>query len=393
MNLFSNNIGNLLLLLPAFLMALFPWSLEYKLNIPICDYDLSILLIPGFIIIATGKINSQNKSMIDNCIYAFFLFALFSLISLDRQYIGHYLIGIEFIWAFTFAKTIEFNENFNTILLYSSLLLLAAIFFQQVSLSLGLGFIESGQAQIIELTDGVLRVGTSVGAATITAIFVCLLVGVIITIEQNIIIALISFAIGMTSVFLSGTRSAMIVMVVMAIKYLFFSELKISRIFKAIIIVLVVIYMLPFMESIVDARNETAFNGEDYTSGRVERWNYALDILSKSAGSYLFGAGAGTVPITAFSTNIKNLASPHNVYIGVLFQFGVISLVVFLLFLWKKMKYSIQLAGLNSANVCLIMSILVSWNTEIVPLMFVYAFYFWLLYYLNVNVKLQKKLI
>ena len=385
MKILKNNTRNLLLFLPAFLMAFLPWSLEKDLNISICDYDLSILLIPGFIIIASKIRNRYSVPRADLYIYVFFLFALFSLISLDGQYIGHYFIGIEFIWAFIFAKNIKYNDGFNTILLYSSLLLLAAILFQQVSLSLGLGFIDSGQAQNVELNEGLLRVGTSVGAATITAIFVCLLVGIIISITQSKIISLVAFALGLLSVLLSGTRSAMIVILVMAFKYLFFGELKIKVIYKAIIIVLAIIYIFPFLGSIIEARNEIAFNGDDYTSGRIDRWIDALNILSNSKGSYFLGAGAGTVPITAFSEDIERLASPHNVYIGILFQFGIIGLIVFIIFLWKKIKYSLKLVGMNSANVCLIMSLLVSWNTEVVPLMFIYAFYFWMLYFSNIR--------
>lgn len=370
------NTSSCFLLIPGFLMAIMPWGLEDSFNFNLFGYDISMFMLIGYIVLLFKKKKRNESFIVFSLIFAF----LSALVCFKGDIIGRYFIGIEFIMGYLFAREIKYNDDISSIIRFGSILLLIAILFQQVSLSLGLGFIESGQ-ETVELTDGVLRVGTSVGSSTLTGIFIVLILAIILQTSKSILFDYIAFFLGAASVLFSGTRSAMLVLFIMAVMMLFGEKYKMSKIVKIIFIVVCLIYVLPFVQTIFEARNEVAGDSSDITSGRVERWEQAFVVFRENPLNFIFGAGPATVPISMFNEEIKSIASPHNVYIGILLEYGVIYTIAFLVFMLKKIMKQFSLH--NMTFVVLLTSMLVTWNTEVVPLNFLYSFFFWMLYHLN----------
>lgn len=376
------NTSSCFLLLPAFFMALMPWSLEESFNLNFLGYDMPLFLMIGYIILLLRKNKQREKFVLFTLIFAF----IAAVLCLNGDIVGRYFIGIEFIVGYLFAKEIRYNDDIIKIINLASVLLLIAILFQQISLTFGLGFIESGQEQVF-LSDGMLRVGTSVGSSTLTGILVVLILAIILHTSKNILFDYVSFALGTASVLLSGTRSAMLILLLIGGMMLFGEKYKIPKFFKILFIAVCIIYVMPFVTAIFEARNEVAGDSSDITSGRVERWLQAFSVLNESPLNYLFGVGPASVPISMFNEHINPVASPHNVYIGTILEFGIFYTIAFIVFVYRKI-----LRGFNFRNIpslVLLGSMLVSWNTEVVPLSFLYSFFFWLLFFLNVNTKTE----
>lgn len=371
------NTSSCFLLLPAFYMALMPWSIEESFNLNFLGYDMSLFFLIGCIALLIKKQKRKEGFVLFTLFFTF----ISAILCFEGDVVGRYFIGIEFILGYLFAKEIRYNDDIITIIHFASVLLLIAILFQQISLTFGLGFIESGQEQVL-LSDGMLRVGTSVGSSTLTGILVVLILAIILHTSKSILFDYISFALGTASVLLSGTRSAMLILLLIGGLMLLGEKYRISKFFKLLFIIVCIIYVMPFVTAIIEARNEVAGDSSDITSGRVERWIQAFKIFKESPLNYLFGVGPASVPISMFNEHINPVASPHNVYIGVLLEFGVFYTVVFIIFVFKKiLKY---FSFRNIPSLVLLGSMLVSWNTEVVPLSFLYSFFFWLLFFLNV---------
>ena len=372
------NTSSCFLLLPAFFMALMPWSLEESFNLNFLGYDMPLFLMIGYIILLLRKNKQREKFVLFTLIFAF----IAAVLCLNGDIVGRYFIGIEFIVGYLFAKEIRYNDDIIKIINLASVLLLIAILFQQISLTFGLGFIESGQEQVF-LSDGMLRVGTSVGSSTLTGILVVLILAIILHTSKNILFDYVSFALGTASVILSGTRSAMLILLLIGGLMLFGEKYKIPKFFKLIFIAVCIIYVIPFVTAIFEARNEVAGDSSDITSGRVDRWLQAFTVLNESPLNYLFGVGPASVPISMFNEHINPVASPHNVYIGTILEFGIFYTIAFIIFVYRKILRGFKFR--NIPSLVLLGSTLVSWNTEVVPLSFLYSFFFWLLFFLNVK--------
>ena len=372
------NTSSCFLLLPAFFMALMPWSLEESFNLNFLGYDMPLFLMIGYIILLLRKNKQREKFVLFTLIFAF----IAAVLCLNGDIVGRYFIGIEFIVGYLFAKEIRYNDDIIKIINLASVLLLIAILFQQISITFGLGFIESGQEQVF-LSDGMLRVGTSVGSSTLTGILVVLILAIILHTSKNILFDYVSFALGTASVLLSGTRSAMLILLLIGGLMLFGEKYKIPKFFKLIFIAVCIIYVIPFVTAIFEARNEVAGDSSDITSGRVDRWLQAFTVLNESPLNYLFGVGPASVPISMFNEHINPVASPHNVYIGTILEFGIFYTIAFIIFVYRKILRGFKFR--NIPSLVLLGSTLVSWNTEVVPLSFLYSFFFWLLFFLNVK--------
>lgn len=377
----ADTIMDGMLLIPATLQALLPFSREESFNISLLGYDFFIFLLLGFIPLLYRTLFSRwSKKTEYNVVLIVCLSFVISLRHINDFYFAHAAIGIEFMIGYLFAKHISYSMVTLRLIYYVTLIVFALLSVQQLSFSLGLGWFSSGQEDI-ELVDGVFRVGTTAGGSTFTGIFLVLLVGILIAIEKERIFQYFFLLIGLFSIIMTGTRSAIIVMVLIGGFMLLYSKQKKSSfIYKVIGLSIFIIYLLPTLQSIVDARNEAA--GEDITSGRQERWEHTFQYM-KDNDTFIFGNGGGGVPISNYNKNVKTFASPHNGYIGVFFEFGFIGIALLFVFLTKKVK---KMIGHYSVGfVAFVGSLLVCWNTEVVVLSFLYSFYFWLLYFVEIN--------
>lgn len=373
------DIPDIFLLIPASLLALLPNTIEGTFNVDFLGYDLFVFLLMGFIAFAFRPLKTKNHHGI---LWVIVILALLStLLSIPDLIFAHFAIGVEFVIGYLFAERLSYNENCQNYINKIAFVILILVFVQQLSFSFNLGLFSTGQNLNNELVDGVIRAGTTVGGATFTGIFVPLLVGIIMTTTKNDYLGLAMFLLGLVSVIISGTRSAIVVLMLLGLVLLIKSKIKIHWIVKVGAIAVFIVYIYPIFVDIVSERNmETR---DDLTSGRTVRWKYAFDYMNYDTSRYLTGNGGATVPISDFNNEVKALASPHNVYIGMLFEYGIFGLLLFLSFLLIKIR-KLKLK-FTPGRVVLIGSLLICWNSEVVPLTFLYSFFFWLLYFVEFN--------
>lgn len=390
--LLKNNFLNIFLILPPFLMALMPWSMENKFNFIIFGYD-SFFLIPVAFLVSFFRADNKKKMDSIEKLYIF-ITCFFSVLSLfllegikDGQYFSHLCIGLEFLFGFYLAKRIVYNDRLIRIVYYGSVIVLFFVLLQQLSFSIGLGMFESGQNfnTNVEITDGVMRVGTTVGGSTFTGIFVVLLAGLIVGNSPNRLFDILFYFLAFLSVIVTGTRSGIFVMLMLGIFMLFSGSYKMPKFLKIIALICAVVYLLPFLSDVLSSRNAESRADSDITSGRVEKWQTTLNYMEKEPASFFVGFGGGTVPVSFYNEKNVMLQSPHNSYIGTLFQFGLIGLIVFLVLLYYKAR-RIMAKSMSTGFVVIVGSLLLSFNSEVVALNFLYSFFFWLI----VNIEFYK---
>ena len=378
------NILSILIIIPALLMAVMPWTVESKFNIDLLGYECSLFFLIGLLaMILMPKyyllLSKQQKVEIILIVYLFITF-ISSLLSSDISFFTGWMIGIEFLLGYFFAKNIVYNKVIIKFIRWSSLLILLIILFQQTIFSFGLGWFESGAANNVEVLDGVLRVGTSVGGSTFTGIYVVLLIGILLGNTRHYYIDIFYLFIGLISVTLSGTRSAMIILIFAFIYLLFNKHSEVPKLYKCLSLMIIGIYIFPIIVDMFQSRSQEALRDTgDITSGRVVRWKFVFDYMNRHIENYIFGFGGGSVPISSFNVNVNPLASPHNAYLGILFQFGLFGFTLFISFLFSKVKSIVN--KINTSVIILLGSLFVSFNSEVVTLNFLYSFYFWMLYY------------
>ena len=377
----SKHIADSMIIMPAVLMALTPFSMEESMNMSFFGYDMFVFLIIGvvaFIFRLLGKKNNKPEAEI---LLLFFVAVLSSLRYLFDFYFAHLTIECEFILGYILAKNIQYDKIMLKIIHYICLIMFLFILFQQVSFSMGLGFLSTGQRNV-EIVDGILRAGTSAGGATFTAIFMVLLSGLIMATDRNHFYNYINLGLGVFSAIISGTRSAIIVMLLASAIYLLFTA-KRHFIYVAMVFAIFLVCFFPTLQNVYEARNAEAIENYDLSSGRSWRWIEAFEEMDKDEISYIIGKGGGTVPISNYNKHIEVLASPHNAFIGVFFQFGLFGFLILLVFLYRRAKLLYRRFSIGV--IVLALSVLVCWNSEVVTLSYLYAFFFWMLYFVELR--------
>jgi hypothetical protein len=378
----SGRIFDYLLIIPALIMALAPAGMEERMNIKFLGYDFFVFTFLGLFALSV-RLLSHRTGSVDKCAIALALTALvFDIRFFSDNYFAHFAIGTEFVIGYLFAKNIKYTKKVLFFIYNSSFALLLLVLLQQVSFAFGLGYFSSGQ-QEIELTDGVYRVGTTIGGSTYTGVFVVLLAGILLVLTKSQLIRYAIILLAIFSSILSGTRSSMIVILLIG-AYMLVKTKGVSNFYKIIAFVAFLVLLLPSLERVVEVRNEAAeLGGADLTSGRTERWTDLFEYMNQDQSRYLVGNGGGTVPISNHNKHIKVLASPHNGYLGMLFEYGILGLLFLLVFLYKKVRP--MFGHYSEGFIALVFSLLVSWNSEVITLSFLYSFYFWLLYFVEIN--------
>lgn len=147
------------------------------------------------------------------------------------------------------------------------------------------------------------------------------------------ILIIVSLIIQLFSIIKMGSRNAMVCLTIAITIYFFYSIKNNSKdLLKFIMIIMIgiiVIYIglstLP--DNIIQRLNiyEAIDNG---ANGRFGIWRRALDIQLDSVFRLIFGFGAGQMPIL--------IDYAHNFYIELLFEYGVIGLVIMSLFIFNS---------------------------------------------------------
>ncbi len=218
--IWHNSNIDLLVMLPATIMALLPFSVEERLHFGFLGYKTFALMPIGMIAVIISYSRNYEKG-INFWLLILALWGLLSTImNVQEDLLAHYLVGIEFIVGFFFAAEMRYSNEVLKMIKKIALLIFILVIIQLVSFSLSLGYFSSGQGEL-ESLDGMLRAGSTLGGPTLTGAILVLVVGLVVTLSPNEILNYFYLSAGLIAALLTGTRSTMIVMIAMLLIYAF----------------------------------------------------------------------------------------------------------------------------------------------------------------------------
>lgn len=297
-----------------------------------------------FIAVSKNKINKVKPDLI-LLIGIYFLFAIgSSLINNPGRFFADLHYCLDFIsYAFLFRFAI-YNKTEISILF-----VIFRFFIIFLSLQIFLGFF--GFVDIGSVDDfGLVRVGTTAGSTNMTSHLLFLLCVIsLFGLEKKTSIILLLVVTGL-AIFFTLCRGAILAFVLYIACYILY-VLKNKHFFAKIgfaVFAVGLLFSLNYyfhLSELLEARQEASMafsGGTDYTAGRTERWEKVFKALDKN-DSYLFGEGLATTPMNRgelYSPKKieEKTFSPHNVYIGVLCETGIITLLIFILILCITLK-------------------------------------------------------
>ncbi len=378
----------LFVLFVPLLMVALPSSIEISMGIPVGGkIVMPIFDILAIYIILRSK-SKINKS--DVQIFFLYLLLLFFPTLLFRDYpIVRIFSSIQFFVGYFLASSYPFTPKGNKLLLYSSLAVFFFVIIQQIVFSLGLAGVETNMDSSASLGEDLFRAGTTVGTSNDTSHLMIILSCIILSYLNKEYLKIVMVLLMIVSSLVSGCRGSLVMCVFPILFFVF--ELKKKK--GAIILIFVVIgfYYLATKYNVIEilkAREDAVLAYGDITSGRSERWEVAFNKIGTNLYTLLFGNGGGCVP-HGMDYNVNVIASPHNCYIGILVETGIFGAVLFSLFLIRKFfrikRFSYCVAGLLSIY-------LISYNTEVYGLTLLASFYFWIIYFLEINNELTNNI-
>lgn len=352
---------------------------------PFYIFDICLLLFL-FIVLSKNKVNRQAPDLIIPIIL-YVLFALFSVIvnGVSSLIVG-FLYHLDFVlYAFLFRYTV-YNKSEINIIQHLCGILLIYLALQAVLIFFGIIHVS------VETSSLMLRGSSTAGSPNATGHIIFLLC--IISSFSNISIykKLVIFLIAGLGVFFTLCRGAILGYMLYVLLSFMIYGLHIS-LFKKIISTIFIIGLFMTLNNyfhfidVFEQRQEQSLaysDGDDYSAGRFNRWDYALDGLARN-NSYLFGEGLVTTPmdkgeiLSYCSLKRTKAYSPHNVYIGVLVETGILSLLFFLIMLWKTLRRFYSLDKYLFLGIIIFYG--VSFMTEITTYTQNYAVLIWFAYY------------
>lgn len=353
---------------------------------PFYVFDIFLLLFL-FIGAIKNRINRQSPDLIIP-IFLYVLFAIFSAIVND---IGNLFIGLHYhlefiLYAFLFRYAVYDKKEVTIVLLICKFLIIY-LSIQVILIFFGFISFDSGPANIM------LRGSSTAGSPNATGHILYLLLVVSLFGTETKIHRLVLFITAGIAIIFTLCRGAILGFALFFMFIFLIYELHTTFIRKITYALFVIGLLLSLnnyfhFTEILEARQEESLaysGGDDYTAGRYRRWHNVFEALSYD-NAYLFGEGHATTPMNRgevltewAKTHVKKRFSPHNVYLGVLVETGIISLFIFMIMLIKSVR------KFYIVDKYLFIGILVfygvSFMTEIVTYTQNYAVLIWFAYY------------
>lgn len=372
---FKQTIISNLVLFPAVCHWLLPSGIESALYVGNSSILFFIPSIAYFLYIGLyHHLNIHQDGLLPRpalffLVLTFFLWEFFGIIAnncnsvVNRLINGNSFIILLLIYSF-FPLDREHLEK-TAVLLIPSLFIIIG----EVSLY-GLGVLTYTSEAGDVLGEGsdtygmITRVSSTIGAATGTAIIVCVLGIISICVYslsdrfKFIIALLVTIAL-----FFTVSRGSIIVWILFILYYVYKHYYRRSPFFRRLGILLVVcislfvLYRFDVFEPVVE-RSESL---SDFSTGRDERFSHAIEIYNQS---HSIGVGLGQVfPDKSISSIVKSpyRMGPHNLFLVVLAETGLLGLILFILTLLIVL---IRLDYSKEISLAVWLVILINCNTE-----------------------------
>ena len=322
------------IILPSSIQSLF--VLGKDSSYPFYLFDIFIFL---FFLIALSK--DKIKIVKPDLLKLIIFYVLCVFFSTIANNIFHLFVGLHYcidfiLYAFLFRFAF-YNKTEVSIVLMGFRFL---IFFLSIQLFLVyFGFI---QFETLGNNGLMLRAGTTAGNSNMVSHLLYLLCFVSLFNLNNKIWHVIIIIVSGLGIFFTLCRGAILAYALFVVCYVFLYIKKkkfLVKIAAALLFIGVFLslnYYFHF-EEVLEARQEESLaysGGDDYSAGRTERWENVINTLNRN-NTFFWGEGVASTGMHRTEVlSSKNIDagkfSPHNVYIALLSETGIISLLIFL---------------------------------------------------------------
>jgi len=375
-------------LIPIISRWILPSSLESLLYINIVDYFqfyiLNILFLP-FLFLGIRNYTMGRLKLL----FVFQLIIILCSVFLNeyRDVLLSLVCGSYYPFAIFILLNYKFNKSQISLIRFPILFSLLFLTIQIILFSTGI------LKYHLDITGGefanIFRISTTVGAATGTSIVVLLLGVISLFLAKSRKCELISLILTSISLLLLISRSAILCFIIFLFFYYkkFFS-LNIKNLFITTILI-ILFYHIGLFNPLYE-RTIKGFENSDITSGRdvlVE------DNMKKLDGSKIFGLGYANVytikRIIGLHKKPLYYGAPHNVYVLILLEQGIIGLTFFVLFwlLFLKKIFKVNKFG----GIFTVLFMMTIFNTETVILVDQEYIFLWVLFLIIIKEEKDEK--
>lgn len=365
------------LIVPVYLRLVLPETIEISLTIDFFGYGLFLpeflyLLLPFFALRKKSILTSSKIKMIFLILIGMLLAYMSSLNGGTITAVNNFFAGSDFYIMLFFFTVFPIGHKEIKYLFAPTLVVFTIISLEVILYSFGFLTYTTALSGVEGFSD-ISRISTTIGAATGTAIAYFMLTAMLYylaPVKYKKIIFIISFFVS----FVTLTRSVMIAQVIMA--FFVFKEnitknktskvVRFLRFFILLSILIFGVFKMGVVDSILSRNSALEYGGRDVSNGRFERWDKANDYIKEYP---ILGSGANFVTehkrARYSDVTCKNLFSPHNTFILVLMETGIIGLIIFVICI-KKLIQPINLKQLTILKLMLLLTVFIFMNTEIV---------------------------
>ncbi|MDG1668453.1 MAG: O-antigen ligase family protein [Opitutae bacterium] len=375
----------------AFLVAMLPISVyQLKCAFFIGTYSINYLelLMPFLMLPALMRVK-KNRLMLG----FFFIFVVLGLVTAPlavKSPLNALIVGAYTGLPFLYISCIQFTPFQKDLLKWGALALCLGLGLQVLIYGLGFkSYVSDYSGESLGVVGAVSRVGSTVGAATGTAVYIfisAVFSGVLFVRRPLVFWAILIFA--AITILISQSRGSLL-MIVLFTAALGLPLLKESTsrgggfILRVVLLVCALCSaggFLYFRPDVVEQWRKRVdyFRGDAFDdAGRGYRFAMAYETFKDSNG---FGVGLGNYSarkkIMPFGADVVGISSPHNVYLLLLAETGVIGLISYLMLIGGVLLRAFK-AGRHMVLVGLLIILFIGHNVEYVylhsPFLWVFA--------------------
>ena len=335
---------------------------------------LFVLLVSFFVRIYGYLFGTPNHLVFELTVFGAFVFALFSIVKMFRLKNCAYnpLLNVAtlfWIWS-CFSTMINMTDISSLLydLVMQSFWFLFLLFFTYYS-----GDLHPQKMHfVIKICTAFMVVigfiyifwmfygGNTLVSGALNSVYYCLLLLPVIFVQPNKFLMIFSAVVVFLAVLMSGKRAAFIAFVLaLFIPILFLADkrkYKLNRILFLIFLMLLFIGIYYFITSIFNITlfERLAMLSEDGGSGRLDIYRQVLTGFKESSlVEKLFGHGFNGVAINRIVwsvdewTGVTSTSSAHNDFLEVLYDYGLIGFLLYMLMIIRMLKFAFHLRKKN----------------------------------------------
>lgn len=339
-----------------------PWSIIMTLALTLC----------GIVALLTFDINAPRRTTLNKLVLLLWLYSLAMFVitmetTLSTKNPTKIFLNVS-LWESVYFLFFCFAHKEKDTLRYSS------IFFTLLFIPVTFYFLKSNNLRMA-LTLGMTSMGNNM------IFYAVLLLPWLLLLKKRSLRTIAVLAVTVLSL-LSLKRSALIILVVIDVFYFYLEYLSVSKkrlkqtVYGVIFLVAAALLLAYFNErtgSLAVARMENL--SEDEGSGRLERWYEVWDLFSSEESAALMFFGHGYRAVEQFIGGEHQTA--HNDFLEMMFDYGVVGFVLYLLIHLSIAKRCVQLFKKRSPlRVSYTISYLLFFAFSMVSHLIIYPTYF-----------------